>query len=92
MSRIAFRGRALAAAGVLSLALAVAGSSAQALDLYQNPDGTYPSLANEVRDINGTPCGIECTAEGYHRWGVARQAAEARPHHRDFNAFFDGHR
>jgi hypothetical protein len=91
MSRIAFRSRALAAAGIIMFAFAGITSSARALDLYQNPDGTYPSLSNFTRDIEGTPCGIECTAEAHHRWGVASQA-EARPHHRDFNAFFDDHR
>jgi hypothetical protein len=91
MSRVAFYGRAFATAGILMFALAGAASSAEALDLYQNPDGTYPSLAEETRDINGTPCGIECTAEAYHRWRLASQSP-ARPHHRDFNAFFDDHR
>jgi hypothetical protein len=29
-------------------------------DSYQAPDGTYYSLADEVRSLRGTPCGIEC--------------------------------
>jgi hypothetical protein len=91
MSRIAFCGRALAAAGILMFALASTASSAQALDLYQNPDGTYPSLANMTRDIDGTPCGIECTAEGYHRWGVANRVG-VQSHHRDFNALYEDRR
>ncbi len=28
---------------------------------YQEPDGTYRSYAGYVRDVNGTPCGIECS-------------------------------
>jgi hypothetical protein len=28
---------------------------------YQEPDGTYRSYAGFVRDVNGTPCGIECS-------------------------------
>ncbi len=34
----------------------------QGVDSYQAPDGTYYSLADEVRSINGTPCGIVCEA------------------------------
>jgi len=29
---------------------------------YQQPDGTYDQLADLVRDVNGTPCGIDCPA------------------------------
>lgn len=28
---------------------------------YQDPDGTYESYSYLVRDVNGTPCGIECS-------------------------------
>jgi hypothetical protein len=28
---------------------------------YQEPNGTYDSYSDYVRDVNGTPCGIECT-------------------------------
>jgi hypothetical protein len=28
---------------------------------YQEPDGTYESYSDFIRDVNGTPCGIECT-------------------------------
>jgi hypothetical protein len=31
-------------------------------DSYQAPDGTYYSLSDAVRSINGTPCGIACEA------------------------------
>lgn len=43
---------------------------AAGLDGYQNPDGSYPSLANVVRDINGTPCGIECQKDVDRRWSM----------------------
>ncbi|WP_297300472.1 hypothetical protein [uncultured Methylovirgula sp.] len=29
---------------------------------YQQPDGTYDSLGDFVRDVNGTPCGVDCPA------------------------------
>ncbi len=35
---------------------------------YQEPDGTYDSLSDFTRDINGTPCGIECAAKAEARW------------------------
>lgn len=28
---------------------------------YQEPDGTYNSLSDYTRDVNGTPCGVECS-------------------------------
>lgn len=27
---------------------------------YQDPDGTYESYSDFIRDVNGTPCGVEC--------------------------------
>lgn len=33
----------------------------QAFSQYQNPDGSYRSLSDYVRDVEGTPCGMECT-------------------------------
>jgi hypothetical protein len=41
---------------------------AQHLSIYQNPDGTYDSLADLSRDIRGIPCGIECTQDAQARW------------------------
>jgi len=32
------------------------------LSQYQQPDGTYNSLADFIRDVNGTPCGVDCDA------------------------------
>lgn len=29
---------------------------------YQQPDGSYDSLSDFVRDVNGTPCGLDCPA------------------------------
>lgn len=40
----------------------------QGLSIYQNPDGTYDSIADLSRDIRGIPCGIECTGESQARW------------------------
>jgi hypothetical protein len=35
---------------------------------YQDPDGTYPSEADFVRDLRGIPCGVNCTREAQARW------------------------
>jgi hypothetical protein len=40
---------------------------AQHYDAYQNPDGTYDSLADLSRDVRGIPCGIECTQDSQAR-------------------------
>jgi hypothetical protein len=31
---------------------------------YQEPNGTYDSYSDYIRDVNGTPCGVECS----HPW------------------------
>ena len=55
--------------GTAALISVLAGSlPASALDLHQNPDGSYPSLGDFVNDIEGTPCGIDCTADAEKRW------------------------
>lgn len=69
---------ALVAAGALIVGVAFSGASqaqkwhyaypAHAYSIYQNPDGTYNSLADLSRDIRGVPCGIECTHEAQARW------------------------
>jgi hypothetical protein len=28
---------------------------------YKEPDGTYESYSGYIRDVNGTPCGVECS-------------------------------
>jgi hypothetical protein len=33
---------------------------------YQAPDGTYYSQSDYIRDVNGTPCGLECGPPGAH--------------------------
>jgi hypothetical protein len=33
---------------------------------YQAPDGTYYSHSGYIRDVNGTPCGLECGPPGAH--------------------------
>ncbi len=35
---------------------------------YQAPDGTYDSLSDFVRSVNGTPCGIQCSLDHQQRW------------------------
>jgi hypothetical protein len=35
---------------------------------YQQPDGTYDSVSDLVRDVNGTPCGIDCPAPSRVLW------------------------
>lgn len=45
-------------------------AAASSYSIYQNPDGSYPSLSNFVRDLNGTPCGIECERDADQRWGL----------------------
>jgi hypothetical protein len=36
---------------------------------YQGPDGAYDSLADLTNEIQGTPCGRECTEQSMIRWG-----------------------
>jgi hypothetical protein len=55
---------------------ATASQATQRYSIYQNPDGSYPSLSNLVRDVEGTPCGIECEQDADRRWGL-------RPAHGD---------
>lgn len=71
---------ALIAAAASGLAIAMSGPSqahdaryaypypAQHYSIYQNPDGSYDSLADLTRDIWGIPCGVECTREAEARW------------------------
>ncbi|MHB8886612.1 MAG: hypothetical protein ACYC5H_16315 [Methylovirgula sp.] len=34
---------------------------------YENPDRSYPSYTDFSRELNGVPCGIECTQAAEHR-------------------------
>lgn len=35
---------------------------------YQQPDGTYNNVSDLVRDVNGTPCGVDCPAPSAVFW------------------------
>ncbi|MGP0060732.1 MAG: hypothetical protein ACLPID_15740 [Beijerinckiaceae bacterium] len=35
---------------------------------YQAPDGSYDSPRDFIRDLEGTPCGIDCTQRAQQRW------------------------
>jgi hypothetical protein len=39
---------------------------------YQGPDGTYNSYADYVRDVNGVPCGQNCSMQAQARWAMMR--------------------
>ena len=39
---------------------------------YQGPDGSYNSYADYIRDMNGIPCGQDCTLEAQARWAMMR--------------------
>ncbi len=42
-------------------------------DGNQNLDGSYPSLSDFVRDINGAPCGLNCEHDANKRWARESQ-------------------
>ncbi len=74
--RVILKSALVAAAGCLAIAVSTPSQAqdgryanpAPYYDAYQNPDGTYDSLADLGRDIRGTPCGIECTQRAQARW------------------------
>jgi hypothetical protein len=35
---------------------------------YQGPHGHYNSLSDYVRDVEGTPCGMNCERDAQERW------------------------
>lgn len=39
---------------------------------YQGPDGTYNSYADYIRDLNGIPCGQNCSLRAQARWEIAQ--------------------
>lgn len=45
-----------------------AAMTAPSLAQYEGPRGHYGSEASFDRDINGTPCGINCTRAAERRW------------------------
>lgn len=65
---------------------AARGAPGTRYSIYQNPDGSYPSLSNFVRDINGVPCGVECEADADRRWGVRPQRNDRGAH--DYYGFY----
>jgi hypothetical protein len=67
---------------------ATASQAAARYNIYQNPDGSYPSLSNFVRDIEGVPCGIECEKDADRRWGL--RPAQDDPRRQDYYGFY-GH-
>ena len=48
--------------------LLVAAETAPTMAQYQGPGGHYRSEASFVRDVNGTPCGMNCTQAAQKRW------------------------
>lgn len=65
---------------------ATASQAAASYSIYQNPDGSYPSLGNFVRDLNGTPCGIECEKEADQRWEL--RPAQGGHSRRDYYGYY----
>jgi hypothetical protein len=41
-------------------------------DSYQGPRGGYASLSDYVRDVEGIPCGTQCTLAAQQRWSQSR--------------------
>jgi hypothetical protein len=73
--RLILKSALVAAAGCLAIAASTPSQAQDGryanpapYDAYQNPDGTYDSLADLTRAIRGIPCGIECTQEAQARW------------------------
>jgi hypothetical protein len=71
--------------GCVLLAAAASTANAQArpvpnpaLSQYQSPDGSYPSLADYTRSVEGTPCGLTCTYVGQQRRADFYGRSEAR--------------
>jgi hypothetical protein len=66
------------------LALVVGSENASASNLSYCKHRYGPSLADTVRGVNGTPCGVECTASHDARWVKIRHCvamrAQARHH------------
>jgi hypothetical protein len=67
-----------------ALALVAGAEVVSASDLSYCKHRYGPSLADTVRGIDGTPCGVECTARRDARWAKIRHCvtmrAQARHH------------
>ncbi len=61
----------LAAAAAPSMAAAASpvGPAPQSGGSYVNADGSYPSYQAFIRELDGVPCGIECTRSAEQRSG-----------------------
>lgn len=57
--------------------LLAAAGAAPVMAQYEGPRGHYNSEAGFIRDLNGTPCGVNCTREAQKRWS----AYYGRRHH-----------
>ena len=55
---------------VLSATLFVLAQSAPTMAQYEGPRGHYRSDAGFTRDLNGTPCGMNCTRSTQKRWSA----------------------
>jgi hypothetical protein len=68
----------------MALAVVAGSEIASASDLSYCKHRYGPSLADTVRGVNGTPCGVECTARHDARWAKIRHCvamrAQARHH------------
>jgi hypothetical protein len=64
--------------GVVALALVISVQSVSASDYCRMRYG--PSPTTIVRGVNGTPCGINCTASRNARWAKIRRCEAMRAH------------
>ncbi len=55
---------------------------------YQYPDGTYPSVSDLNRAVNGVPCGVECTADADVRWGLVPPPGPAYYYHHHHRYYY----
>jgi hypothetical protein len=65
----------------MALAAVAGAESAYANDWSYCRHRYGPSLATITRDINGTPCGVNCTAQRNARWMKERRCAALLTHH-----------
>jgi hypothetical protein len=62
--------------------LVSSGSAVPSMAQYQGPNGHYHSMSAYTRDINGTPCGMNCTRRAQQHWAH-------RYHHSHWNASYN---
>jgi hypothetical protein len=56
------------ALAAVSVCLLAAAEIAPTMAQYQGPRGHYTSVSSYVRDVEGTPCGMNCTRAAQKRW------------------------